>query len=536
MENPRVPLPGQSRPQRLGQPYHGLLIDGVLTLSTGRKITWPGAPYGDCYPFAVPGMPTIALSPTELALETAAGREWRNVALLTGLHRNYGGISVGKNAWLYAAPDGTVWRIECPQLGIDVQPIEPPLGRGRRWAFPANVDFEFKIRRFGVVSPYGGEQAPLITRMLPAVSLGGEFLSDEIPPSTNLPAAMRRNPWAADLPVMPINVEDVNSTGSRVLVGVNRTVEQSAGAGLNGRGYPYSWLMISVTGSGADIAIDVSVHRVWSLTGTSDNALGSPMVPEWWVWTDSGGATLSDPPDYSYHATATSAWNQSEMPVGFYFDAADQVQEVKIGPRGYTSVESGKLTINSDMSLLDLARDLTEVLTPIDVSLGPNVMSFGSVVLEFVERTAYMTLSIKGLVTGDLSGGSEQTWFGPSRYQGHPPGLGDRYPKSDINIRPYERKLGSAGVRAALYGAACLRGLDSLVVVRVTNKVYAVLCLAESDLSKTPKLIGDNRVVAIGSPAGWIRSSAIAQHWKASYNPLTGELATCEASHTRGWV
>lgn len=241
MDAQRYTLPAPSYPRRLGVPYHGLLTGGVLTLSNGRTITWPTAgvtpaasPSGDCYILRVPGVPPVEMPPAELAAEAAAGREWRNYALLTGRGRNYGGINVGTRAWLYAAPDGTVWRIECAQLDTAaLRPIaadNPP--QPDRWFYPASLDFNFTIRRFGMFSPED-ESAETITRSCLAQSLGGAHKADPVYLNREAYTFPRDRLYIGDgygVQHMPINIEDVSSTGARVIFCVNRWIAQSVWA------------------------------------------------------------------------------------------------------------------------------------------------------------------------------------------------------------------------------------------------------------------------------------------------------------------
>lgn len=86
------------------------------------------------------------------------------------------------------------------------------------------------------------------------------------------------------------------------------------------------------------------------------------------------------------------------------------------------------------------------------------------------------------------------------------------------------------------YGHLLLREFDGLVLTRISNKVYGAVALGPVYPHNTPATsypVG-SRVVALGTPDGWVTGSDIGTHTRASYQPDTGEFAHSDGS--LGWV
>lgn len=541
MDAKRLPLPFLSRPVRVGQPYHGVLVDGRLTLSTGATIDWPGAPFGDCYKFQVPGVPALEMTPAEVTAEASLGREWRTAALLTGHMRNYAGIVVGSNAWLYGAPDGTVWRIECDKLDSLIAAIEPALGRGRPWPFPETLDFTFKIRRFGVVSPDSplGDDAPITTRVVEGQSLGGAWMSDYVPLDGFYTGSDRRNVWVADLPWLVINIEDINSTGSQAIFGVNRSTEQSALESAAGRASPYAWLRVDVTGDAASgIAVSMAVQEVVTYS-TSSSYLAADLVDtQWWHRSLDGSVSLGDAPEWSTAdaETYTTDAIQGGLTVGLFFDSSDAIRRVRTSGWSGSMVETGYQTRNSEGVTDSYTWTLNGEVSSVSVAFeGGTTVSYPSITASASRSITSGTFSIVGGALGAITSpdGGQNWWISGSMYDGS---AASDWPRRLPTTPSYGPGLLFSHVTWWRKGAVLLRQFDGLFVTRVTNKVYAVVASRERNDTMTPAIPGEFKVLAIGSPSGWTTGNAIAQHWKASYNPITGQLATCEAGHSRGWV
>lgn len=100
---------------------------------------------------------------------------------------------------------------------------------------------------------------------------------------------------------------------------------------------------------------------------------------------------------------------------------------------------------------------------------------------------------------------------------------------------------GSVGAVAAatpgghFFGGAAIRGFETVYLRRVTNKVYAVVA-SNQDVGRWPVPFPlGSRVVALGTPSGWISGPALENANYASYQPVTGQLAH-SPSDTLGWV
>lgn len=541
MDAKRLPLPFLSRPVRVGQPYHGVLIDGRLTLSTGATIDWPGAPYGDCYRFQVPGVPALEMTPAEVVAEASLGREWRTTALLTGHMRNYAGIIVGSNSWLYGAPDGTVWRIECDRLDNPIAAIEPALGRGRPWPFPATLDFTFKIRRFGVVSPDSplGNDAPITTRVVAGQSLGGAWMSDYVPLDGTYVGSDRRNVWIAGIPHLAINIEDISSTGGQAIFGVNRTSDQAALEGAAGRASPYAWLLVTVSGDEASgITVGMSVREVVDYV-VDDQEIGSDVVgSDYWGRDEDGSVRLGPAPVWATPDAQTYTRTASHGPitVGLFFAADDSIRRVRTSGWTASSVENGYQRINSEGVTDFYIWTYDSEVSPVSVVMeGAGGVSFPAISMHADRTITGGSFSITGSALGGISSADGgQNWLTPgAMWSGT---SASRWPRIVSTVKAF----GPGKIFSAFTwwrnGGVLARDFDGLVAVRVTNKVYAVIASRDTDNSITPNIPGAFKVLAIGSPAGWVTGSAIEAHWKASYNPITNQLATCEASHSRGWV
>lgn len=595
MLDKRSLIPLLSHPVRLGQPYHGLVRGGELTLSNGQTLDVPWG-WGDCYVLRVPGVAGqgVPMTPVEAAQESAAGRQWLDYAMLVGRQRNYAGaIIVGANAWLYAAQDGTIWRIECDQL--DTTTIHPsaPVSPVVFGYYPEFLDFTFTVRRFGVVSPDGSEAAPSQTRTVMQQSLGARWRSDffSTPPYKTADKDRRFPGDGYGVQWMPINIDDINSTGSRAVFCVNRSREQGMRSEPNGTGraYPLAWIEVSVTGQGSldAIQISMSLSRVQLLgdyTETSSVA-----------WAMRGGMTA----DMSYHeirkkpeyggqvvmrplsgvsnaqlsgdeqclAGSSTDWTYAPgRCAGAYYDGSDALCFVLTGETVSTATLSA--SSQTDMTLhqvnytiypepeweggpWDCIRFTYECVTTataserhtIDcaVKIGPHALQLPTLILDsFVQRVWQDEAMDYGSdinfppIQSAVSGHTTLTSvFGVHQTSD---------PNDGIGVQITQGYVGSYSVNFATpYGineSGCnlrhgvqLRPVDNCYVVRVTNKVYAVLAEIE-DVS----FASGRMVIAVGTPQGWTSINAMdASSIETAYNPVTGQLVT-HPSQGLGWV
>lgn len=600
MDANRHNLPAPSQPRRLGQPYHGLLRGGVLTLSNGRQIAWPfignsvsdpQSAGGDCYVLRVPGTPPVELPPAELAAEAGAGREWRSYALLNGWGRSYGGIPVGIKAWLYAAPDGTVWRIECPQLNTAILPLaadSPP--QPDRWFYPATLDFEFRIRRFGLIAPDADPESTHV-RLVAGQSLGGAHRADPVYPETSsayvFPRARRFIGDGRSFQYMLVNIEDTNSTGARVLFAVNRSLRGSVWS--SDYAAPQAWIEVSVTGSGASIAIEMAVLRVDTYTPpvvTSAPTL-TPATTVDFVVSNGSAYTVTNkdsgvttgtlepnlPPQTSFsEITGGRATSQSiGRYAGAYYDSTDTVQwvkaaglyqevnarvsgsstyEVKIGASWEGS--DSRNVYNGIYWRIDYQWHMSgyrEETTRGGALMGPHPFMLPDLIERHeVEESGYeynvfenedpsgFSYSVSRSASGNISGAFGNTWW-----YSDPAGVYNIQTLIGVVSDRTSSAGGTVGGVAAstpgghFFGGAAIREFETVYLRRVTNKVYAVVA-SNQDVGRWPVPFPlGSRVVALGTPSGWISGPALETANYASYQPVTDQLAH-SPSDTLGWV
>lgn len=92
-----------SRPIKFGCPWHGLVSGGVLTLPNSSTKAWVNPTFHSNTDVVRQSSPP---SVSNDAADTAAGREWRNYALVTGLNRVFYGKSLGPYRWVYVPSAG----------------------------------------------------------------------------------------------------------------------------------------------------------------------------------------------------------------------------------------------------------------------------------------------------------------------------------------------------------------------------------------------------------------------------------------------
>lgn len=606
MEDRRSVIPPGSRPRLLGQPYHGLMRNGVLTLSNGKTVDAPWG-WGDCYVLRVPGVAGqgVQMTPVEAAQEAAAGRQWLDYAMLVGRQRTYAGsITVGANAWLYAAPDGSVWRIECDRLDTtDIIPSYPvaPLLYGH---YPATLDFTFKIQRFGVISPDGTETAPVSTRTVVGQSIGPEagWQSDWFyqAPERNQDRFRRFCGDGRQMQWMPINIDDINSMGNRVIFCVNRSTEQQMSSQPfgNGRAYPLAWIEVSVSGQGAadNIAISMSLVRMqlldaptYSSASYEDRQIPVDSYPDVSIGTvtrrpdlppqsrpgeiDTGEiisvsnmAVRATVPGLS--ASTATAECAAGRCAGGYYDGSDVLCWVEAGAMTWTASNSisadrtfsSPLNVTLEPVYFDLGTysdggwrnnfrcqfAYYETLVEQQINqcetsckIGPHELTLpplrieGSAVTYESSRAWHnyfgsMTIPALPFVHEVSSHVVMHSVFGTHAVSNDSAASGWAYGSFPVSAVP--RSEWGGGVRHGVQ----LRPIDNVYLVRVTNKVYAVLADMDVELSKG---IGSGTmVVAVGTPQGWTMINALDKaSINTAYNPVTGQLVT-HPTQGVGWI
>lgn len=138
-----------------GTPYHGTVQSGLITLpnATTRTYTQPEGVYPDVagatHLLRKPGQPAVTRTPEQEAADLAAGREWRNVAMLSGGRQQLYGQNL--QGWIYIDPDGGRWLI---QFVTDIETVIFAIG--------TPLSIQMRVSRFGV---FGGEPQTFLTTL-----------------------------------------------------------------------------------------------------------------------------------------------------------------------------------------------------------------------------------------------------------------------------------------------------------------------------------------------------------------------------------
>lgn len=104
-----------------GHPWHGVwsAATGKITTPAAAQIDLPGdapsgvivenelvMPPGDAILVKVPDQPAV----TTTTEEAAAGKTWLNYGVISGIKHRIAGKNLGRQSWLYVAPDKSVWK------------------------------------------------------------------------------------------------------------------------------------------------------------------------------------------------------------------------------------------------------------------------------------------------------------------------------------------------------------------------------------------------------------------------------------------
>jgi len=195
--------------EKFGHPWHGSWSGSTGKISTpaGGDIDCPGQPpkvraqnlpryvdtahSGDCFKVAVPGLPAVTTTPEE----AATGKTWLNYGLISGARHRLFGIELGKDDWIYIAPDGSRWRVTWSHSPLDL-------------AASANVNFGLRLRRFG---EFAGASVDLeqVINLGVVLALDRPGGADTMYPLSGAEAARAY-----------IGIDDIRSDGARALLAV----------------------------------------------------------------------------------------------------------------------------------------------------------------------------------------------------------------------------------------------------------------------------------------------------------------------------
>lgn len=221
-----------------GHPWHGLVEGGLMVLPNDTIRAYPQPPaktdeiggvttpipdtHGSTYRVAVPGVLPLERTPAELAADTAAGREWRHEATLSGARLQLYGKPL--DGWIYVDPDGARWLVRCAQLDENVL-----------YATAETLALTVTLARFG--------------------ELGGAAEEYEYP--------LTITDWGIDSGTVPgtvrLLVDDVRGDGGAAVVMVHqRSFDNGATQDVR---RAHSFLELTITGPGSAALVAIGVIR-----------------------------------------------------------------------------------------------------------------------------------------------------------------------------------------------------------------------------------------------------------------------------------
>jgi hypothetical protein len=181
--------------------------------------TWGGA-----HRLAVPGVPEVVRSVEEQAEDDAAGRQWRNTAVLSRDRLELYGKPL--EGWIYIDSDGVRWRVTCTNLE------------------------ENTVRSFG--TPWSGEVT---------LSRFGDFGGTAESHSYSVSSG-----WGVtgDVPLTSgqIRLESIKPDGSAAILMVHQRRMNGEETQIR---WPYSFLELTLSGPGADLTAACSVVKARSV-------------------------------------------------------------------------------------------------------------------------------------------------------------------------------------------------------------------------------------------------------------------------------
>lgn len=222
---------------KFGHPWHGAWsgATGKITTPAGGDIDCPGLPptvrsqnlpmrsdtahSGDCYLLAVPDMPAVTTSPED----AAAGKTWLNYGLISGAKNRLMGIELGRDGWIYIAPDKTRWRVEFSHAPLTM-------------ASSLTTTFGVTFRRFGEFDGAAEDTTQSFNLFVVNLALDRPSGADSAYPASGAEAARAY-----------ICIEDIRPDGARVLLAVQSELPVDA-CPLSGR-VLFSVVELRITGT-----------------------------------------------------------------------------------------------------------------------------------------------------------------------------------------------------------------------------------------------------------------------------------------------
>lgn len=90
-------------------PFHGLVVDGTLTLPNSDTMVYPDPDNVDVFRYKGPHSWTPSRSAADITDDTANGYTWLDYAILAGSGFQYAGENIG--GWIWADSDGVQWKV-----------------------------------------------------------------------------------------------------------------------------------------------------------------------------------------------------------------------------------------------------------------------------------------------------------------------------------------------------------------------------------------------------------------------------------------
>ena len=269
---------GFARPKFFGNPHHGRVIGGTLTLPNSATLSTPyshlagAGGFGNETPncrASIAFRPALTLvpirTPAEAAIDAANGYTWKNYAYLVGTQKWLwgkkntgdlafsGSMEIGRTGWLYADPQGQVWWINIPTMENGI--FYDFSGGAPATTFPS---YTFRARKFGIIRSRESRGA-----------------ADPIDFTYSKPFPIL--PWSGGLGFgttqIRIYTGSMSLDGSKAMIYTIRSDAYSPGTvncSAGGTFVPMCWT-VTLTGTpGIDFNISIAVYRQRALYPVAD--------------------------------------------------------------------------------------------------------------------------------------------------------------------------------------------------------------------------------------------------------------------------
>lgn len=378
-----------------GVPWHGQWRGSLLTLPNGTTKSWavlaakqatlngvtsdiPDT-FGNAHLVKVPGVPAVTRTADELTADQAAGRDWRNMASLSGGRQNL--HSQNLDGWIYIDPNGDRWLARCAEFDEDIE-------HDRSLAFAGTLT----LSRFGV---FGGEAESYSYPLSFTVATWGFDTAAMMPAILSFPAKVRilRDAYKPD--------------GSAVIGAVHARYANVTSAPNIRR--VYSFLELSISGPGSAATVSIALIRPYSqvisytpgaftVRQYSYSQLSDPVtgaVSYEFAWGRPGRARE----DWlGSECSGTVSWSWKEL-LAIWYDVAGNHQEVAFELTASETYNSPVLQIDPPDSLNGHLSGAVGITGSATIKLSVGGVAFDTVAASFSNSYTYAG----GSVTSSLS-------------------------------------------------------------------------------------------------------------------------------------